>query len=89
MTLRNQTALQRLVYIEDEQLNEILDDQVGISVDTYKAIRFAYRFIGIAIFAAVAVIPAASLTATQSLVLGALVLGPDAVEAYLTNTRPE
>ena len=77
------TTLRTQIKAHDRRLDTNLRRRVGITVETYKALTFGFRAIGLAIFAAVAIYPSVTLTATQSLVLGALVLGPDVAEAYL------
>jgi len=70
----------------DAQLDTALRRRVGISVDTYKTLRFALRFLGIAIAAAAIFAPEVSADPVPSLtIIAAFVLGPDVVEAYLTN----
>lgn len=57
----------------------------GISVDTYKALRFSFRVVGVAIIAAPYYVEMIDpLPSTAVLVIAAFVLGPDIVEEYLT-----
>jgi len=78
------STLQRQIRDHDERLDNCLRRQVGISVQTYKALSFAFRAIGIAIVAAAMLMPTVEPRVTTLLILAAFVLGPDVVETYLT-----
>lgn len=87
MTFSNKPTLRDIIRAEDEQLDDAICSRVGITVDTYKAIRFGFRAFAIGIIAMAWFTPRVQPTPTAYLVLAALVLGPDAVEAYLTRNQ--
>ena len=84
MTISNRPTLTKIIDAEDDQLADTICRRIGISVDTYKIARFAFRAIAIGTIVATAIFPMMSLPPSGYVVLGALALGPDAVEAYVT-----
>lgn len=84
MTHSNRRTLASELREDDARLDSLLRQQVGICVETYKAIRFAFRAIGIAIVALAMFRQSIQPNPMTLLILAAFVLGPDVVEAYLT-----
>lgn len=80
-------SIKQTVQRHDQQLNDALRNQVGVSVDQYKLIRFLFRAIGILLVGYAIILPDVDPTGTMFLVLAALVLGPDVVEEYLTRDQ--
>ena len=77
-------SLTETIRIADEQLDRELRRRLGICVGDYRLIRLAFRAVAIGVIVLTATMPNMGLPPTGYLVLGALALGPDAVEAYLT-----
>lgn len=83
------TAICQTLRRENAQLDDQLS-KVGLSVETYRALRFAFRAAGIVIVAAALFTPGVHADPVPTLtILAAFVLGPDVVEAWLTKRNGE
>ncbi len=78
------TSLARQLEQDERQLARACE-QWDITLSTYKTVRVTFRAVGILIVALGMFMPQVQPSPTTLLVLAAFVLGPDVVEAYLTD----